>query len=200
MGLIDLISVLMMLIAIASTVVSFSVYRASTDPEVIVYVEEDRKRPSVLVLIIKNIGSGPATDISFHSDRPLPTKAFGIGDSAEMPAEMNAGPLIVGVPYLAPGQDLVVTWGQYHGLKKFIGNRPIEITTKYSGTKTWFSGNRNLQSASKLDIVSFELVNGSDHNWDKKIAGELEKTNKELAFMNKTLNEFKKVNKNQNGS
>ena len=50
------ISVFIALIATASAAITYAVYRSSTDPEVIVYVDTDKKRPSLIILIIENIG------------------------------------------------------------------------------------------------------------------------------------------------
>ena len=116
----DWISLLMVLIACASVTVTYVVYRSVTDPEVIVYADTDQRRPSIINLIIKNIGKGPASDITFSSDRPLPISAYSIETPKVMPEVMTDGPIIVGIPYLAPDQSLVLTWGQYGGLSKFL--------------------------------------------------------------------------------
>ncbi|MGO2996937.1 MAG: hypothetical protein ACTIDV_02810 [Moraxellaceae bacterium] len=72
------VSLFMALIATASAMITYAVYRSSTDPEVIVYADTDKKRPSVIILIIENIGKGPAENISFKTSRSLPEKAFSI--------------------------------------------------------------------------------------------------------------------------
>ena len=123
------ISLFMLLIACASTAITYIVYRSATDPEVIVYADLDLKRPTIINLIIKNIGRGPALDICFNTSRPLPDKAFSVGIPKDMPSEMKDGPIVVGVPYLAPNQELVITWGQYGGLKKYMGISSIEVTS-----------------------------------------------------------------------
>ena len=125
-----LINTLMMGIAAISALVAFSVYRSSSDPEVIVYADIDHRRPSIINLKIKNIGNASALNIEFSSDRPLPKNAMSISIPKEQPAKMDDGPIMVGVPYLAPSQELIITWGQYGGLKKFIGNKPIFSNVK----------------------------------------------------------------------
>lgn len=93
------ISVFMALIATASTIITYAVYRSSTDPEVIVYVDTDKKRPSFIILIIENIGKGPAENITFETSRPLPEKAFSIEEPSNMPETMKSGPIVEGVPF-----------------------------------------------------------------------------------------------------
>jgi hypothetical protein len=175
-----LINILMMGIASISALVAFAVYRSSTDPEVIVFVDLDHKRPSIINLKIKNIGRASAKNIQFVSDRPLPHKAMGIEVPEEMPKVMDAGPIIIGIPYLAPGQELTLTWGQYGGLKKMVGIKPISMTSNYERVQKMFFQRRELEHTSLLDIESFGAIYNPDHNWDKKTAIELEKITKVL--------------------
>lgn len=192
----DWISIMMAIIAIISSLIAYWVFRASTDPNVIVYADPDRKRPSIVNLVIKNIGSGAALDIDFSSDRPLPKNAFSIETPKEMPETMNNGPLIVGVPFLAPQQELILTWGQYGGLKKYLGNSSITITARYSRSSFLFKKLQRIESMSKVDITSFAMVDISDHNWSEKIAKNLEQTNKRLSSIESTLSKLIKSNNN----
>ena len=185
----DWISLLMALIASASATITYVVYRTAIDPEIIVYADVDRLRPSIVNLIIKNIGKGPALDIKFRTNRPLPSKAFGIEVPKEMPGPMIDGPIIVGVPYLAPGQELIITWGQYGGLKKYLGSAPIEVTSTYNRSKRLRPASASISSLSKLDITQFEGTDASDHNWGPKVVKAIEATNKQLMSIEKTIAE-----------
>ena len=104
------ISVFIALIATASAAITYAVYRSSTDPEVIVYVDTDKKRPSLIILIIENIGKGPAENISFETSRDLPEKAFTIEEPQSMPKTMISGPIVDGIPFLAPNQKIIISW------------------------------------------------------------------------------------------
>jgi hypothetical protein len=44
-------------------------------------------------------------------------------EAAQPPKELKTGPLVTGIPALAPGGRRILTWGQYGGLKKVIGGR-----------------------------------------------------------------------------
>lgn len=180
------ISVFMALIATASTIITYAVYRSSTDPEVIVYVDTDKKRPSFIILIIENIGKGPAENITFETSRPLPEKAFSIEDPSNMPETMKSGPIVEGVPFLAPGQKMIITWGQYGGLKKAINGDNIVVTAKYkrANSKRWFN---KASSSSQLFVEAFSTTDISDSNWDKKISETLVKTNKQLQNIDNTI-------------
>jgi hypothetical protein len=181
------ISVFMALIASTSAAITYVVYRSVTDPEVIIYADIDLKRPSIVNLIIKNIGTGPAVDITFHPERPLPCKAFSIEPPKEMPTQMTDGPIIVGIPYLAPGQKLTITWGQYGGLEKYLGTSSLSVTTKYKRSRGIRPHSAFMQSESKLDIQAFSSAESSNHHWGPKLIKTIESSNKELAKINKSI-------------
>ncbi|GBL03319.1 hypothetical protein [Glaciecola sp. KUL10] len=84
----DYVSFIVILIAIASVLITNTVYRSNSDPDVIVYADLDLKRAGLLILIIKNIGKGPAVDIRISTSRPLPQEAFNSDISDE---EMSSG-------------------------------------------------------------------------------------------------------------
>lgn len=180
------VSVFMALIATASTIITYAVYRSSTDPEVIVYADTDKKRPSIIILIIENIGKGPAKNVSFKTSRSLPEKAFSIKEPQNMPSTMSSGPIVNGIPFLAPHQKIILTWGQYGGLKKYIGGDSIVVTAQYGRANAKFSLNK-LSSSSKLSVEAFHQTDISDSNWDKKISETLIKTNEQLKNIDKTI-------------
>ncbi|MGY3910004.1 hypothetical protein ACW5XW_01170 [Aeromonas piscicola] len=182
----DWISVFMALIATASAIITYAVYRSSTDPEVIIYADTDKGRPSFIILIIENIGKGPAENITFDTSRPLPKQAFGIEEPKNMPETMESGPIVNGVPFLAPSQKMIITWGQYGGLKKYIGGDSIFVKAKYKRANSKLPFNKST-SSSQLFIEAFATTDISDSNWDKKISEELVKTNKQLQNIEQSI-------------
>jgi hypothetical protein len=173
MGVGDWISIFMALIATASAIVTYSVFRSSTDPLIIVYAEPDLKRPSVVNLIIKNIGKGAAHSVQFIPNRVLPYNAFGIEVPTDMPKEMKSGPIVTGIPFLAPDQQIILTWGQYGGLYKFIGESPIEIESIFNAVGRPHFLSRKLRSKSILDIKMFEQSQSSEYGFGPNIVKEL---------------------------
>ena len=162
------VSISMAVIAIASSMIAFRIYRSSTDPNVIVYADLDDQRPSIVVIIIENVGQGPARDIQFETSRPLPEDAMGF-ENAPMPREMTASCLISGIPYLAPRQRFVLTWGQYGGLHKFLGDSTVTVTAHYSrANESWM--NRRLHGSSMISIGAMAQLDASDHNWGRNAA------------------------------
>jgi len=82
------VSIFMAIVAISAVLVSYIVYRASSAPNVIVYADDDERRPTMIVLVIENIGHGPAKNVTFFPARDLPKDAWGF-DDAQMPQKMN---------------------------------------------------------------------------------------------------------------
>ena len=167
------ISVVLALITVTATVINYLFFRSQIDPEVIVYVTPDERRPSAILLIIENIGHGLAKDVSFSFSKQIPQKAFGFED-APIPKSMDDGPFITGIPALGPGSKRVITWGQYGGLFKGIGNDVINVSITYKSDRIIPFWKRIHKTICPIDIKSFEGTDASDKNWDKKTADQLE--------------------------
>lgn len=169
----------MAVIAIASSLIAYRIYRSSNDPNVIVYVDPDPRRPSIINLVIANVGQGPAKSVRFETSSSLPSEAYGL-ENPPMPTPMETGCIISGIPYLAPSQKFVVTWGQYAGLEKFLNGKIVEVTSHYENANSSFF-RRRLHSSSLLDIRAMQNLDASDHNWGNKVVKQLEAMNKVLS-------------------
>lgn len=170
----SIVALVALIVATASMLISYRFLRLQQDPEVVVYATPDEKRPSIVVLVIENTGRSVAHDVSFTSSRPIPGDAFGFGD-AESPKPMAVGPLVTGIPSFGPGTKRVITWGQYGGIHKGIGDSILDVTAKYRGQRSIMYFRRRHKTVSRIDIKSFEHTDASDHNWDKKTAESLKK-------------------------
>lgn len=167
-----IISFVAVIIATASTLISYLLFRDVKDPEVVVYATLDERRPSVINLIIENTGRSAAWDVTFESSTPVPKEAFGI-ENAKHPEPMDSGPIVNGIPCFGPSSKRVITWGQYDGIRKGIGEGSFDIKATYFSHPSLAFKPRKHLTISRLDIKSFENSDASDHNWDKKIAEEL---------------------------
>ena len=167
------------LITVTATLINYLFFRSQIDPDVIVYVKTDIDRQSIILLIIENIGKGLALDICFETDREIPERAFGFED-AKKPEPMRSGPLISGIPALGPGAKRIITWGQYGGLKKGIGNEVVNINIKFKSKKAIIPGYKYHKLKCPIDIKSFEGTDASDTNWEKKSSEALERIAKAL--------------------
>jgi hypothetical protein len=121
------------LFAALYTWLTFRLVRSLNEPNVILYVRHDESRPTILQIVIENIGRGLATDIRFTSSRSIPWHAWNSTTNESGPVQpMAEGPLINGIAALAPGDARKLSWGQYKGLKQALGGEPIIITCTYN--------------------------------------------------------------------
>jgi hypothetical protein len=175
----EIISLVALVIALTSTIINYLVLRSQQDPEIIVYALPDSRRPSIIILVIENIGKGSARDIRFQTNRPIPQRAFGFANAPE-PDTMKDGPLIDGIPAFSAGEKRIITWGQFHGLKKGLGDDVLEITATYKSYPILRFTSKKHKTTSHVDIKSFKWTDASDQNWDKKVVEQLEKIAKFL--------------------
>jgi hypothetical protein len=130
------------------------IIEAQSEPRVILSVIHDEARSSILQLVVRNVGSGLAQDISFQFSRPIPHRAFGISiDQAKTAEEMKDGPLIDGIPALGPGEERRIDWGQYGGLVKNLGGEPVIVKCMFKK-----NGKKMPPVECKLDVKSFKGI------------------------------------------
>jgi len=170
----ELLSLLALVIALSSTVINYLLLRLQSDPEVVVYAIADLQRPSIINLIVENTGKSVAHDIRFKADRDIPVRAFGF-ENAPTPEVMTKGPLVHGISSFGPGEKRIITWGQYGGLKQGLGDEVLDITAVYFSRPPLRIKQQRHKTTSSIDLRSFEGTDGSDRNWDKKAADQLEK-------------------------
>ena len=177
------ISVVLMFVTVSATMISYLVFRSQVDPEVIVYADTDEHRPTIIILVVENIGKALAKNIEFSLSGKFPQRAFGLSvDNAPVPETMKYGPLISGIPALGPGARRVLTWGQYGGLVKGLGDRVVFITAKYESDRSVIPIRKRHTTVSPIDIRSFEGTDASEKNWDVQAVAELKRIAKVLDY------------------
>ena len=145
--------------------------RAQSDPCVIVFARHDHSRPTFIQIVIKNVGRSLARDVNFTLSSPIPHRAFGLdSDNSSDVGPMAEGPLLDGIPALAPGEERRITWGQYGGLTKALGKKCVTVTS------TFRSGNQKLAPVeSVLEIRSFVITDAVDTDGARQCAKELKR-------------------------
>ena len=123
---------------------------SQTQPNVIVTAVHDANRPTIIQLVIRNIGHGLAENVTFKASRPL-FVAYGLGEETNAEAKpILRGPFTTGIPALGPGESRIINWGQPGGLLKMLGSSTIAITCKYE-----FEGLAMPPNVCHVDIESF---------------------------------------------
>lgn len=162
------------IIAVSATIINYLFFRSQIDPNVIVYATTDEYRPSIVLLIIENIGKSMALDVRFDFSMAFPQDAFGFEDAPDPPI-LDKGPLFNGIPALGPGAKRIITWGQYGGIHKSLGDNVVNITVQFKSKLPGSFSPVKHQVICPIDIKSFEHTDASDHNWDKKSSEELKR-------------------------
>ena len=145
------------LVTAAYTYFTLRLVRAQSEPKVILYVKPDLNRPSILMIIVENIGRDIAHDVKFFPSKPIPASAWGIKpEDAVQSSTMSDGPLVSGIPALGPNDSRAITWGQYGGLSKAIGAEPIFVRYTYRQDKRTFSGE------TRLEVKSYSGTDASE--------------------------------------
>jgi hypothetical protein len=163
------------LITMGAAAVSYFLFRSHVDPHVVVYTKHDEDRPSLLLVVIENIGAGVAHDVHFRLSRPIPRRAFGIEKPERKNFDpMSDGPLATGVPLLAPGEKRIITWGQFGGLIHKLGSEPVRVVATYQSRSSLPWDPTDHVAESLLEVFSFETTDASESP-DVRQVRELEK-------------------------
>lgn len=121
----------------------YAIYR-QTKPCVVVYYELNPDTASLIDLVIRNVGTGAARDISFSN--PLPILCWGI----DKPDKSESKQIDHRIPFLAPGKELRFNAGQYGGLKYRIKNG-ISVSAHYA-FRTPLRSDKKGSDSSMLDV------------------------------------------------
>lgn len=149
--------------AVASTAVSYFLLRRESEPHVVVYTKQDKDRPSLLLLIIENVGNGMAYDVDFELSRSIPMWAPGLtptGATKDL-EPMHEGPLIDGIPALAPGNDRVINWGQYGGLLDALEGESVKVVSRFKSKRPYLLGPKEREVESILEVRSYKKTDAA---------------------------------------
>lgn len=128
-------------------------FESRLDPHVIVTLDLDEESSAhIIMIVIRNIGTGLAEDVTFEISKQIPLWAGGIKpESADIRETMQDGPLINGILTLGPGEKRKLLWGQYYGLLEAVGPDPIVVTCHFKR-----DGKPRPPVVCRLDIPSFK--------------------------------------------
>lgn len=175
-------------ITVTAVIINYFLLRSQIDPHVIVYAKHDESRPTIILLIIENVGKGMAHNVRFELSRPIPLRAFGIDPkTAEEPVPMTEGPFVNGIPSLGPGSSRVFAWGQYGGLVKALGDEPVGVKTVFLSRRLPPLESTPLVTESVLEIDSFAGTDAVDPDGARQSAKELKRIADTLAKLERRV-------------
>ncbi len=102
--------------------------KAEMDPDIALYIEPRRLQHNLFDIVIRNVGRGPAYNVSFDIE---PKVKVGEGDESHL---SRLAILRDGLKYLAPEQELRTFVGTYHDLD--TGRMTITVSY-YAKAKGW---------------------------------------------------------------
>lgn len=140
-------------ITLVSVLISRNTFKAHTRPKIIVYTHTDDDRDGLFMIRIHNIGKDVAKDITFNTEHPIP-RAMGLSlERAEEPTPITDGPLVNGMPSLAPGEYRDIIWGQYGGLTKATNHQPIKVCYHYRYGNEFFEDEGVVETSSYVGTL-----------------------------------------------
>lgn len=171
-----LLNALLVLATTTLVIVNYILLRRRFDPSVVVYLSHDADRPTLLTIVIENIGESPAYNVTFDLPQDFPTAAWANSEDAvkdEYPV-MDDGPLITGIKMLGPGDRRVINWGQFYGLRAALDGPRAKVISRYEGRSGLFWSSDH-ETESWLDVESYGHTNaaGSVEHKKKKALEEI---------------------------
>ncbi|MEX0732781.1 MAG: hypothetical protein WED00_00685 [Aquisalimonadaceae bacterium] len=151
-----------------------------SDPCIVVFTRHDLAQPSSILVVIKNIGHSLARDITFDLDERIPEFVAGVTekDAKYTGKVLSDGPLITGIPALAPGEERAFMWGQWGGLSHWLERKAVGVTCHFKRGDKLLPPTRCV-----LEVKSFENTIAVDTDGARKTAKVLEKIEKRLSML-----------------
>lgn len=115
------------LVTLLAVSVAYIALVRQSRPHILVHYRPNAGIPSMIDLVVENIGGGLARNLEFSE--PLPSQCWGIEKAIGEGGEV----LGKGLPALAAGQQLVFDAGQYGGLEARLGEA-LEVEVNYTYT------------------------------------------------------------------
>lgn len=179
----QVLSVVTVVIALLSLIVAYRIYYDNSTGDVVVYAQVDRKRSTIINLVIHNIGKGIARDIKFICLDGIPKEAYGISSLDKPLNRYESGAFFNGLPILFPDERLVYSWGQFGGLKEALDGKPLEIEIIFFSHISLQLMRRKIRNKIVIDINAFEGVDISTAIFEQDVKKSLKSIAKSLEKM-----------------
>lgn len=174
------------LVTLLAVLVAYMALLRQSRPHILVHYRPNPGIPSMIDLVVENIGGGLARQVKFS--QPLPSQCWGI----EKPAGKGGEVLGEGLPALAAGQKVIFDAGQYGGLAARLGDalevkvsyqyeNPIGLTRKRTESYVLsVSHMHNMPTRISADQAIVEALKGPNRTTLQEIKAELHATRQAL--------------------
>lgn len=172
--------ILTLIISFLSLLVAYVVYYNNSKGDVIVYAQVDKRRPSIINLVIHNIGKGIAKDIKFICPNGVPKEAYGI-TGLDQPLKLyDSGPFVNGLPILFPDEKFIYAWGQYGGLKEALNGMALKIEISSYNSHSMQIIKLRHKKEFLIDPNIFEGLDISESSFEREIRISIQSINESL--------------------
>ena len=114
------------LVTLLAVFIAYLALVKQSRPHILVQYRPNPDIPSMIDLVIENIGGGMARNVVFS--QPLPARCYGIEKASDNGTEVLGD----GLPAIAAAQKYVFDGGQYGGLANRLGTKlEVEVSYKY---------------------------------------------------------------------
>jgi hypothetical protein len=160
--------------AVTAVTVSYVLLRRATDPDVLVYTEQDEAEPRFLYIVIENMGRGIAFNIDFDLSAKLQHEIVWF------PRQLT-GAFTVGIPNLPPSGKRRYLWGDYRSVMDHLEGRRILCDVSVEGRHYFTHLATHFRNTCVLEAESYR--DSLDHRPSAygDIVGELQKVREKLA-------------------
>lgn len=163
-------------------VLTYRILLAQSDPCVIVYVQPNEVWPTLLDIVIENVGPGLARDVRFEFVGTIPSCL-----AVDKGKPIEAGPLIDGIPALPPGGQRRICWGYAQDIQSIVGDKKYHVRCYFRRARGDLLNPEFDPMECVLDFQSFrESIANTQFT---ELAKRLEELSKSVASIDKQLGE-----------
>ncbi len=179
--------ILTIFISLTSLTVAYLAYYNNSIADIVIYAKVDLDRPSLINLVIHNIGKGIAQNISIKSSAPIPKNAYGIERLTDRKEFFDSGIFLNGIPILFPNEQLKIDWGQYGGLLESLNNQPITFSISFYSKTNLQIFKRKIIREISIDISMFQNISIGQPTFQLEVKKSLQSISKSLEKISKNI-------------
>jgi hypothetical protein len=118
----------------------------------------------MIEIVIENIGNGIARDVRFTISEKIYCRFL----SRSGEGWMDEGPLIDGIPAMAPKQKRALLWGNFDEIYKILKGKQIHVTSHFSRNSEYALASSDIDSIEnvlEVDSLAHQELRFEDGAW-----------------------------------
>lgn len=159
--------------SLVAAVIGYILLRRNTDPDVIVYTEQDPVEPRFLYIVIENVGNGVAENIEFKLSRELKHEIVWFGRKL-------TGAFAAGIPALPPGGKRRYIWGDFRSILDHSEGRRVVCEVTFYGRLYFTPIEKQFANTCVLEAESYRDSVDQRIETDRELRREIERLREAL--------------------